>query len=189
METNMEQVQSAPVQVKKRNTKRWLLLLLVLLLAAGGGVLIWKQLTPKPQSQFELDANALAGFLPGKTEEEIQAELNRIIEKGFFNVSINPTPVVSAEGTVNLNIENVPANHYWMQVNVYLVDQKGAQTLLYQSGVIKPGYHIEEVTVAGELPVAGEYNGRADFTALLPDTQEDIGQTSATMLITVQGEA
>lgn len=186
METNMEQAQvTQPPQKRKGKKKRWLLLLLLLLLAVGGGLLAWTQLAVKPQSQYELDANALAGFLPGKTEEEVQAELNRIIEKGFFNVSINPTPVVRGDGVVNLNIENVPANHYWMQVNVYLVDKDGNETLLYQSGVIQPGYHIEEVTVAGSLPAAGEYNGRADFSALLPETQENIGQTAATMLVTV----
>ena len=186
----MEQVGTGlpPIREKRGKKKGWLVLLLVLLLAAGGGFLAWKQLTPKPQSQFELDANALAGFLPGKTEEEIQAELNRIIEKGYFNVSINPTPVVGTDGMVNLNIENVPANHYWMQVDVYLVEKDGKETLLYQSGVIQPGFHIETVEAAGKLPPPGEYNGRADFNALLPETQENIGQTSATMLITVQGE-
>lgn len=190
METNTEQAQAQrpPLREERKGRgKRWLLLLL--LLAIGGGVLVWTQLAPRPQSQHERDANALAGFLPGRTEEEIQAELNRIIEKGFFNVSINPTPVVGADGSVNLNIENIPANQYWMQVNVYLLDKEGRETLLYQSGVVQPGYHIEEVALAGDLPAAGEYNGRADFSALLPETQENIGQTSATMLITVlEGE-
>ena len=38
------------------------------------------------------EAAALAGQLEGKTEEEIQAELNRIVEEGMFNISINTAP-------------------------------------------------------------------------------------------------
>lgn len=191
METTTEQVSTPPHRGRRGKKKgKWplvLLLILILLLAAGGGFLVWKKTVPKPKSQYELDANALAGFLPGRSEEEIQTELNRIIEKGFFNVSINPTPVVKTDGSVDLNIENVPANHYLMQVNVYLIDSKGKESLLYRSGIIKPGYHIESVSLTGKLPAPGKYNGRADFSALQPDTEENIGQTSATMLITLEG--
>lgn len=193
METTTEQVSTPPHRHRGRKIKRkgkWrliLLLFLILLLAAGAGFLVWKKVMPKPKSQYELDANALAGFLPGRSEEEIQTELNRIIAKGFFNVSINPTPVVQTDGSMDLNIENVPANHYLMQVNVYLIDKSGKESLLYQSGIIKPGFHIESVSLSGKLPAPGKYNGRADFSALQPDTQENIGQTSATMLITLEG--
>lgn len=189
METNTQQEEQSPKKGTSRKGKwlLFLLLILVLVLAGGTGVLLWKRSAPQPKSQYELDANALAGFLPGRSQEEIEAELNRIIEKGFFNVSINPTPVIETDKTMNLNIENVPANHYLMQVNVYLLDKNNKETLLYRSGIIKPGFHIGTVTVSGNLPAPGQYNGRADFSALYPDTQENIGQTSATMLITVKG--
>ena len=188
MESEMGQTRTAaPAHAGRRRKKGWIFLV-VLAVQICGGVLAWKCLPPAPQSQNEQDANALAGFLPGKTEEEIQAELNRIIEKGYFNVSINPTPVVKADGTVNLNIENVPGNNYWMQVDVYTIDEDGAETLLYSSGIIKQGYYINEAKADAKLPAPGQYNGRADFTALMPETQESIGQTSATMLINVLGE-
>lgn len=197
METNTEQEDQSqsPQRGKSRKGRgkgkgRWLvalLLLLILLLGGGIGFLVWKRPAPQPKSQYELDANALAGFLPGRSEEEIQAELNRIIEKGFFNVSVNPTPVIGADKAMNLNIENVPANNYWMQANVYLLDKNGKETLLYRSGIIKPGFHIGTVTLSGNLPPLGQYNGRTDFSAIYPDTMENIGQTSATMLITVKG--
>lgn len=178
---------------KSGGKEKWLLLLvlLLLLLAAGAAFLILRKpaAPSQPQSQYDLDANALAGFLPGHSDEEIQAELDRIIEKGFFNVAINPTPVLKKDGTLNLNIENVPANHYLMQVNVYLIDKDGKEILIYRSGVIKPGFYIGTVTLTGKLPPPGKYNGRADFSALNSDTQENIGQTSATMLVTVEGGA
>lgn len=197
METKKDQEEQSPEKAKSRKKRdgkgKWLLLLFLLLVLAAAGaafLLLRKPAAPaQPQSQYDLDANALAGFLPGHSDEEIQAELDRIIEKGFFNVAINPTPELKADGTMNLNIENVPANHYWMQVNVYLVDKDGREGLLYRSGVIKPGFYIGTVTLTGKLPPPGEYNARADFSALYPDTQENIGQTSATMLITVEGGA
>lgn len=196
METKSDQ-EGEPLEKGKSRKKRggkekWLLLLvlLLLLLAAGAAFLVMRKPVPsQPQSQYDLDANALAGFLPGHSDEEIQAELDRIIEKGFFNVAINPTPVLKTDGKLNLNIENVPANHYLMQVNVYLIDKDGKEILIYRSGVIKPGFYIGTVTLTGKLPPPGKYNGRADFSALYPDTQENIGQTSATMLVTVEGGA
>lgn len=175
------------VQKKKAGKKRWIILFLLLLLflSIGGAVLFWRM--TRPVSQFELDRNALEGFLPGKTEEEIQAELNRIIDESRFNVSINPMPVVKADGTVNLMIENVPANNYLMQVDVYYTDQNGEQKLLYSSGIIKQGFYIENVQIEEDIPSAGEYSGVANFRALQPETMEEIGATSANMLITVEG--
>lgn len=190
MEMNTSQLPESESRLlgkEKKGRKKWILLILLLVvILAAGGVTVWK-LTHRTLSQYEIDANALAGFLPGKSSQEIQDELNRIVAKGYFNITINPTPVIDKNGTMNINIENVPANHYWMQVNVYLIQPDGKELLLYQSGVVKQGFHISTVTTKAKLPPPGKYNGRADFNALQPDTQESIGATSATMLITVQG--
>lgn len=167
---------------KKRRKKRMLQAVFgaVLLLCAAGGVYGGLK-AKKPQSQYDIDRNALAGFLPGKTEEEIQAELNRIIDKGRFNVSINPTPTLE-HGEIDLLIENVPANHYLMQVEV-LIPEK--DLTVYQSGLIKPGYFIERAETDVKL-ASGDYNGLAVFHALHTDTQEEIGKTSVTMQIHVE---
>ena len=100
------------LQEKKRSEqkrKKWLILLILLLLAGGiaGGYFLYDHFRPK--SRYELDRNALEGFLPGKSEAEIQEELNRIIEEGRVNISMNPTPVIR-DGKINVRIENVPAN-------------------------------------------------------------------------------
>lgn len=190
MEMNTSQLpesESRPLEKEKKGHKKWILLILLLVvILAAGGITVWK-LTHRALSQYEIDANALAGFLPGKSAQEIQDELNRIVAKGYFNVSINPTPTIDKNGTMNLNIENVPANHYWMQVNVSLIQPDGKELLIYQSGIIKQGFHISNINTKVKLPSPGKYNGRADFSALQPDTQENIGATTATMLITVQG--
>ena len=135
-----------------------------------------------------MDQNALAGFLPGKTEEEIQEELNRIIEEGRFNASIN-SQMTLKDGKMDVHIENVPANNYDMMVEVYLYPHEGSQDdaqLIYKSGIIKQGFYIESADAQTTVP-SGDYDGLAVFTALMPDdTQEEIGQTALSVIISVR---
>lgn len=175
---------------EKKKKKKWLLLLLLLLLLILGGVsgfFVWKNMQPK--SQFELDRNALEGFLPGKSKRDIEKELNRIIEKGRFNVSMNPTPIVK-DKKINVAIENVPANNYYMQVEVYIYQDKedpDKTELIYKSGMIKQGYYIEEGDIQKGVSVkTGTYDGIAIFHAFNPETTEEIGSTAMTLQVTVE---
>lgn len=175
---------------EKKKKKKWLLLLLLLLLLILGGVggfFVWKNMQPK--SQFELDRNALEGFLPGKSKRDIEKELNRIIEKGRFNVSMNPTPIVK-DKKINVAIENVPANNYYMQVEVYIYPDKedsDKTELIYKSGMIKQGYYIEEGDIQKGVSVkAGTYDGIAIFHAFNPETTEEIGSTAMTLQVTAE---
>lgn len=142
----------------------------------------------RPRSRYEMDMNALEGFLPGKTDEEIQAELNRIIDESRFNVSVN-TLITYENKEADVRIENVPANHYYMQVDIFLYpeeDNTDNAELFYQSGVIAQGKYIEKApaqTSVGE----GYYNGLAVFHALYPDeTMEEVGSTSMNVVIQVK---
>ena len=189
---NEECLEREPKQKKK---KRWLILLLILLLLGAAGAAAYQFYeNSRPKSKFEMDQNALAGFLPGKTEEEIQAELSRIIEEGKFNVSMN-SQMILKNGKLDIRVENVPANHYNMQVDLYLYPNEGSQEgaeLIYQSGVIKPGYNIEEVDVKTKIP-AGVYDGQAVFHALQTRSNaadesdmEEIGATALNVVIKVE---
>lgn len=185
-EQYMDELELGRKEKKKR--KRWLLLLLILLLcfACGGGYYRWK--SSQPKSKFEEDLNALKGFLPGKTEEEIQAELTRVIKEGYFNSSINGEMTLE-NGSLDVHIENVPANHFDMMVEVYLFSDKGdaehAQ-LIYESGIIKPGYYIETADVKGSFK-PGHYNGKAVFHAIRKDeSQEEMGKTVLNLTIQVK---
>lgn len=174
---------------EKKKKKKWLLLLLLLLLLAGGvgGFFIWKNMQPK--SQYELDRNALEGFLPGKSKKDIEEELNRIIEKGRFNVSMNPSPVVKGK-KINVAIENVPANNYYMQVELYIYpDRKDTDKTerIYKSGMIKQGFYIEEGDLEKGVTVkSGTYDGIAIFHAFNPETMEEIGSTAMTVTVTAE---
>ena len=84
----------------------------VALLGAGAG--LW--LFSGGASSF-YDAAARAGQAPTKTPEEIQAELNRVVEEGMFNISIASTVDFASPGSPGVaNIENVPGNRYDMKV-------------------------------------------------------------------------
>lgn len=152
------------------------------------GYVVWMQsmLNRSPKSRYELEKNALEGFLPDRSDAEIQNELNRIIENSRLNVSMNPTPLLE-EGKLNVMIENVPANHYYIQVDVYIYtdEETGEREKIYESGIIRQGYYVEEGE-AMKKPEPGSYNGIAVFTALYPETLEEIGQVGMNLVVTVK---
>ena len=135
------------VKKKKKSIKTGSILLLfavVVLLATTGGLAFLVYSQSARQSKFEEDRNALEGFLPGKSEAEIQKELNRIIDESRLNISMNPTPVIR-DGKINVMLENVPANNYYLQADVYIYTDEETLDMqqVYQSGIIKQGFYIE----------------------------------------------
>lgn len=176
-------------QVRKKKARRIrqiiiaiIIILLMLILAYCG----YEKF--RPRSRWELDQSALEGFLPGKSDEEIQAELNRIIDESRFNVTIN-TLITVEDGEADVRIENVPANNYYMQVDLYVYpEQNNTENtqLLYQSGVIQQGHYIEKAKVKTSLP-AGYYDAVAVFHALYPDeTMDEVGSTSMNAVVQVK---
>lgn len=124
------------------------------------------------------------GQLEGKTHEEIQAELDRIVEEGMFNISIAST-VELPNGTspADLRIENVPGNRYLMRV--VITDDRSGQTL-YTTDLIEPNHHIQQDTLDVDLD-AGTYECTATFVAYDQQTEEEVGQAAAKMTIRVDG--
>ena len=173
---------------RKKKKKRGLIVLLLLLLcfACGGGYLIWR--SNQPTSKYKEDLNALAGFLPGKTQAEIEAELSRIIAEGRFNASMN-SELTLEKNKLDVAIENTPANNYDMMVEVYLYPDASSTEnpeLIYQSGIIKKGFYIESGD-AKTNAAPGDYVGLAVFHAIMPDkTQEEVGQTALSVIIHVK---
>lgn len=174
---------------KKRKICQNILRLLILLLLLG--LVYYGYEKFRPRARYEMDMNALEGFLPGRSEEEIQEELNRIIDESRFAVAIN-TQITYKDGKVDVRIENVPANNYWMQVDIWLypdADSTENGELFYQSGVIKQQQYIEKAEAGTEQP-AGYYNGLAVFHALTPNEDleaiEEVGQTAMNIVILVK---
>lgn len=122
------------------------------------------------------------GQLDGKSEEEIRAELDRIVEEGTFNISISrivQLPTGNSEG--EFRIENSPANRYNMQVDIARSD---TGETIYSSDVLEPNYHIQYAKLDESLP-AGTYNCIATFHALDPETDEEVGQAACALTIVV----
>lgn len=122
------------------------------------------------------------GQLENKTPEEIQQELDRVVQEGMFNISIASVvqfPNGSSEG--ELRIENVPGNRYLMSVQITLDD---TGETVYESGIIEPDHHIQRDVLA--VPLAkGDYDATATFTALDPQTEEEVGTAAAKVLLQV----
>lgn len=130
------------------------------------------------------DLNAQEGQAPYKTPEEMQAELDRIVEEGMFNISI-ASVIQFDEGTQpgKAYIENVPGNRYLMQVTIALDD--GGETV-YETKAIKPGQYIEEITLTKDLD-QGAYPATATFTAFDQESREEVGKAAAKVTLNVMG--
>ena len=128
------------------------------------------------------DSDAVSGQAPYKTQEEIVAELNRIVEEGMLNISIaSLIEFENGESEGTAYIENVPSNRYVLRVSIKL-DSTGET--VYQSGGLRPDSYIEKIKLSEDLP-AGTYPATATFVAYDPDSLEEVGQASAKITLQV----
>lgn len=129
------------------------------------------------------DPNAMLGQLNGKTAEQIQAELDRTVEEGMFNISIS-SRVEFSDGSSEgeLRIENVPGNRYLMQVRIKRDD---TGETVYATGIVEPNHHIQRARLDVDLD-QGTYPCTAEFTALDPGTEEPVGKAAARVEIVVE---
>lgn len=130
------------------------------------------------------DLNAQEGQAPYKTPEEMQAELDRIVEEGMFNISI-ASVIQFDEGTQpgKAYIENVPGNRYAMKAAITL-DATGET--VYASGGIAPGSYIEDIALARDL-APGEYEATCTFAAFDAETLDEVGKAAAAVKLIVRG--
>ena len=180
----MSQTPAHSTEKKDTGMKKLVVLLILLLLLLIGlvvGFVVMPALKKNDHSSF-FDANARSGNLPGMTEEEIQAELDKIVEEGMFNISIASIVSVDADGTADVRVENIAANHHNMTVAITI---DGEDEPIYQSAGLAPGQYIETAQLARTLP-AGEYEATALFTAYDLDTLEPAGQAAAKITLVVR---
>ena len=164
---------------KKRGVAFWIALIIALLAIAAAVVLAFMLLNPAKANR-----SGDLGQLEGKTAAEVQAELDRVVEEGMFNISI-ASVVEFADGTSEgeLRIENVPNNNYLMRVEITRDD---TGETIYQTDVIEPNHHIQSDVLDADLD-PGSYECTATFFALDPETEDEIGQVAAAMKINVLG--
>ena len=130
----------------------------------------WKD---EMNSGLVMDNNAQEGGLVYRSQEEIQAELNRKVEEGMIHISMNTSPVFpSGTEKGNLLIVNSESNRY-PQI-VYIVRKDTAV-----------GSKIEYAALDVDLP-AGSYECVAYFNNADPDTGAVLGTAGAEITVTVE---
>lgn len=170
----------AQAEKKIRTTKRNVIIAVVaLLVVIVAGVCIW--LFAFGGAGHD-DGTQIEGQAPYKSEEEMQAESEREIAEGMFNISIATRIEFENANSEGLAyIENVPNNPYDMRV-VITEDETG--DVLYESGVITPNHYIEKIRLNKTLD-AGEHAATATFTALDKETQEEAGQAAGAVTLII----
>ncbi len=163
----------------EKKSKTPIIILIVVLVIAAIGVGAWAVIS---QSGGFYDNAAQNGQAPYKTDEEKQAELDRVVEEGMLNISI-ASVIEFANGTSEgtAYIENVPSNKYVMKVTITLDSNN---EVVYESGGITPDSHIDTIKLSKALE-AGTYPATATFTAYDPDSLEEVGQAAAKITIVV----
>lgn len=160
------------------NRRKWICGILAVLLLL---VLIWllHSCRAEPVHEF-FDPSARTGTLPGRSEKEIQGELNKVVEEGMFNISIASVVTVDENGADAMaRIENIAANHHHMKVTITL---DGEREPIYESAGIAPGQYIEHVKLNRTLS-AGTYSATALFTAYDMENLLQAGQAAAKITI------
>ena len=136
-----------------------------------------------PPIGIQMDENAQEGGLTLKSKEEIQEELNRKVEEGMINISMNTSPIFpdgKSEG--NLMIVNELVNTYPQRVELIRND---TDEVIYSSAAIAVGSKIASAKLDVELP-AGTYECTAMFHSLDPETGAVLGTAGAVVTVTVQ---
>ncbi len=164
----------------KKKKKKPLIIIIIILLALILGIGLWWVLFA---SGNWFDSNAKSGQAPYKTNEEIQAELNRQVEEGMFNISI-ASVVEFADGTSpgTAYIENIPGNRYDMMVEITLDD---SGETVFQSGALAPDSYLDDITLSKDLD-AGTYPATATFTAYDTESHEAVGKAAAKVSLVIR---
>lgn len=123
------------------------------------------------------------GIIPGYTEEEIKAIMQRKADESTFSFELNSRPIFkdgASEG--NLRIANPPYNKYSIEVEIKL-DSNG--NTIFKSGEIAPNHYIEYAKLTKRLK-AGEYEATATINAYDSETREYKGTSAAKLIIKIE---
>lgn len=168
---------------EKGAKKRFLLpLLLLLLLLIVGGLAAWHFLGSSGDEIME--ANAVVGSMPGKSEEQIAAELTQKVSETEVAFSINANAIFET-GTDKGNIlfENPVSNGKLTRVEI--VDNASGE-MLYKSGLLEPGSYVPEAALLVDLE-PGQYSCTATVYAYKTADKSFIGKVEAGIKVTVKG--
>ena len=159
-----------------------LILVVILLLGLIGGGL-WYFLVYSAKNPLAREEDALGGMLAGLPQEDWGDALNDVVEEGQVLLGIAAEPVFEYNGKRGrIGIENDEANKYSFQVTI---TEDATGDVLYESGLIDPGYYIEYIELNKTL-AAGDYPATAVFTTYsLEESPDPIAQIMANLTLHV----
>lgn len=167
---------------EKKSRKSVVIIILVLLLLAAG-VLGWFLYQNMSQEDV-MEPNAVIGTMPGKTREQIEAELNQKVSEKEVAFSINASPVFeTGDAAGNILFENPQSNGKRTRVEITLDD---TGELIYKSGLLDPGSYVPEAKLLTDLE-PGNYTCTATIYAYRIDDDSFIGKVAAGLTLVVQG--
>lgn len=169
---------------KKKHTALVVVVVVVLACAVVAGLLLTGVIGGLSPAEFLTDDRAKDGAMSGLSQEDMLSQLQQSVDESTFSFKINSRPVfknAQAEGA--LMIENPATNAYPMSVTIVLDD---TGDVVYETKGIMPNQSIETDKLDIELK-KGEYAATATIYAYDPDTKQQVGQTAAGLVITIQG--
>lgn len=177
-------IETKDTKERKGTFSKVISVIVILMMAIIIGLFAWMHFAPEKTNAESLEDSVKAklGQLEDKSNDEIQAALDEVIEEGSLRISINENPIFpTGDSEGSLKIENHPNNHYNMRVIITLNDT-GEE--IYNSGLMPVNSHIESDTLERVLD-KGEYDGMATFTAYDVETDAEVGQAMAGVRISV----
>lgn len=131
----------------KKNKKKRIRRLLLLVIAVILLLLLLFQCTKKEEqvvSSYEKNVNAITEIDYSKR----QKALNAIVEEGKMNVNYSAKAVFNGTVSESFNVKNIQNNHDAIVFEIY--DEN--DTCVYASKKIEPGYEMNSIELARELP-------------------------------------
>lgn len=125
------------------------------------------------------DPRARRGYYEGKTQEEIQRDLDEQVDWYAMEISVaSAMEVAEGQTQVEARLENVVNNHCDQKVRIY--ETNDPSDVLFQSGAIAPGEYLQYVDLAHPLPVGRheltvEFQGYEQAPSLMSDEGEFLG--------------
>lgn len=163
-------------------------LVIVILLGVGFALKAkyFNEETVDSNKSFDLtqDDSLSSGEVDTMSKEEIQEQLNKQVQEGMINISMNVNPIFEdskSDGNLLIyNDENV--NKHPQVIEIYRQD---TGEMIYKSGIIPVGKRLDNDKLMMNLD-AGDYKCTAYFNSVDETTGELLGKAGAEILITIQ---
>lgn len=146
MNDDRDSARSQPGGVRRRTGRVVALTVAILLLLAAVGMGIWWFFGSQQPAEIGNEPGATLISGEGMTDEELQAEVDRLTRESMMDISVASQPELDGE-TVRINLINSESNKYAQR---FTIVQDGRQ--LYESGAIAPGQQLEYCDVPGLQP-------------------------------------